>query len=103
MIKKLCSKSSITADTAFRKFYPAGVHQYQHTLDQPRKNQIKTQRGLHEKAITGFRNISGGHPLEYTRNEVSCLRDGPEVWVDGCERLGTQNWACRHRENVSRS
>src|SRR3954471_17734380 len=26
MIEILCSKSSITADTAFRKFYPAGVH-----------------------------------------------------------------------------
>ena len=24
MIEILCSKSSITADTAFRKFYPAG-------------------------------------------------------------------------------
>src|SRR3954462_7005285 len=24
MIEKLCSKSSISADTAFRKFYPAG-------------------------------------------------------------------------------
>ena len=28
------------------------------------ENQIKTQRGLHDKAITGFRNISGGHPIE---------------------------------------
>ena len=30
----------------------------------PRKNQIKTQRGSHDKAITGFRNISGGHPIK---------------------------------------
>ena len=30
----------------------------------PRKNQIKTQRDSHDKAITGFRNISGGHPIE---------------------------------------
>src|SRR3954463_5355559 len=86
MIEKLCSKSSITADTAFRKFYPAGVHKKQHTLDQPRKNQNKTQRGLHDKAITGFRIISGGHPLEYTRNEVSKLRDGLKVCDNGCKR-----------------
>src|SRR3954467_14031890 len=103
MIEKLCSKSSITADTAFRKFYPAGVHKRQHTLDQPRKNQIKTQRGLHDKAITRFRNILGGHPLSRTRNGVGKLRDGLKVWRDGCERLGTPNGACRHRGIVVRS
>src|SRR3954466_9484640 len=71
MIEKLCSKSSITADTAFRKFYPAGVHKWQHTLDQPRKNQIKTQRGFHDKAITGFRNISGGHPIKLPATKLA--------------------------------
>ena len=35
MIEILCSKSSITADTAFRKFYPAGVHQSIHTHFDP--------------------------------------------------------------------
>src|SRR3954469_21215792 len=71
MNEKLCSKSSITADTAFRKFYPAGVHKEQHTLDQPRKNQIKTQRGFHDKAITGFRNISGGHPIKLPATKLA--------------------------------
>src|SRR3954469_2894635 len=71
MNEKLCSKSSITADTAFRKFYPAGVHKEQHTLDQPRKNQIKTQRGIHDKAITGFRNISGGHPIKLPATKLA--------------------------------
>src|SRR3954465_4415808 len=97
MIEILCSKSSISADTAFRKFNPAGVTKKQPPLDQPRKNQIKTQRGLHDKAITRFRNISGGHPLSRSRNGVSKLRDGLKVCDNGCERLGTPNGACRHR------
>ena len=38
MIKVLCSKSSITADTAFRKDLTLqGCAKYHHTLDQPRK------------------------------------------------------------------
>ena len=37
----------------------------------PRKNQIKTQRGSHDKAITGFRNISGGHPIEQTATKLA--------------------------------
>src|SRR3954467_8853599 len=102
MIEKLCSKSSITADTAFRKFYPAGVHKRQHTLDQPRKNQIKTQRGLHDKAITRSRNVSGGHPLSRPRNGVGKLRGGLKVCDNGCKRLGTRKcgWACRYRVNI---
>ena len=62
----------------FQKDLPCRGAQ-QHTHDQPRKNQIKTQQGFHDKAITGFRNISGGHPLEYTRNETGRLRDGLKV------------------------
>src|SRR3954465_6922645 len=90
MIEILCSKSSISADTAFRKFNPAGVTKKQPPLNHPRKNQIKTQRGLHDKAITRFRNISGGHPLSRSRNGVSKLRDGLKVCVNGCKRLGTR-------------
>ena len=37
----------------------------------PRKNQIKTQRGSHDKAITGFRNISGGHPIKLPATELA--------------------------------
>ena len=37
----------------------------------PRKNQIKTQRGSHDKAITGFRNISGGHPIELPATKLA--------------------------------
>ena len=49
----------------FQKDLPCrGAQIATHTHDQPRKNQIKTQRGFHDKAITGFRNISGGHPIE---------------------------------------
>src|SRR3954463_12409015 len=82
MIEILCFKSSITADTAFRKFYPAGVHKWQHTLDQPRKNQIKTQRGIHDKAITGFRNISGGHPIKLPATKLAGSEtDSRFVWT----------------------
>src|SRR4051812_41688846 len=98
MVEILCSKSSITPDTAFRKFLPGrGAPIATHTRSTS-ENQIKTQRGLHDKAITGFRNISGGHPLEYTRNEVSKLRDGLKVCYNGCKRLGTRKcgWACRY-------
>ena len=37
----------------------------------PRKNQIKTQRGSHDKAITGFRNISGGHPIKLPATKLA--------------------------------
>ena len=46
MSEKLCSKWSITADTAFRKIYPAGVHDSTRTRSCSLKNQIvKNQRG----------------------------------------------------------
>ena len=101
MIEILCSKSSITADTAFRKFYPAGVHKQQHTLDQPRKNQLKTQRGIHDKAITGFKNISGGHPTKLPATKLVGSKTDPG-FADTAKRLGTRkcDWACRYRENT---
>src|SRR3954469_5021128 len=47
--------------------------------------------------------FQGATPLSRTRNGVGKLRDGLKVWVEGCERLGTPNGACRHRVNMSRS
>src|SRR3954471_18818880 len=41
--------------------------------------------------------FQGATPLSRTRNGVGKLRDGLKVCVNGCERLGTPNGACRHR------
>ena len=47
----------------------------------PRKNQIKTQRGSHDKAITGFRNISGGHPIKIPATKLAGYEtDSRFVW-----------------------
>ena len=41
------------------------------------KNQIKTQRGFHDKAITGFRNISGGHPIKLPATKLAGSETDP--------------------------
>ena len=47
----------------------------------PWKNQIKTQRGSHDKAITGFRNISGGHPIKLPATKLAGYEtDSRFVW-----------------------
>src|SRR3954468_21075667 len=48
----------------FQKVLPCRGAQIATHTRSTSENQIKTQRGLHDKAITGFRNISGGHPIE---------------------------------------
>ena len=48
MIEILCSKSSITADTAFIKFYPAGGTNSNTCTINLEKNQMKTQRGIRQ-------------------------------------------------------
>src|SRR3954471_7215684 len=103
MIEKLCSKSSIIIDTAFRNIYPAGVKKYQHTHDQPRKNQMKTQRGITTKKSQDSYNISGGHPTKLPAMKLAGSETDPEVCDDGCKRLGTRKcvWAYRYRENVA--
>ena len=56
----------------FQKDLPCrGAQIATHTHDQPRKNQIKTQRGIHDKAITGFRIISGGHPTKLPATKLA--------------------------------
>ena len=47
----------------------------------PRKNQIKTQQDSHDKAITGFRNISGGHPIKLPATKLAGYEtDSRFVW-----------------------
>ena len=64
MIEILCSKSSITADTAFRKFYPAGGTNSNTPTINLGKNQMKTQRGITTEQLQDSYNISRGHPTK---------------------------------------
>src|SRR4051812_24956142 len=102
MIEIMCSKSSITADTTLRKFYPAGGHKYQHTHDQPQKNQMKTQRGIMAKKSQDSYTILGGPPPKLPATKLVVSETDPEVCVNGCKRLGTQKCdrACRYREII---
>ena len=46
------------------------------------KNKLKTQRGIHDKAITGFRNISGGHPTKLPATKLAGSGTDPGfVWT----------------------
>ena len=65
MIEILCSKSSITADTAFRKFYPAGGTNSNTRTINLGKNQMKTQQGITTEKLQDSYNISGATPPSY--------------------------------------
>ena len=76
MIEILCSKSSITADTTFRKFYPAGGTNSNTRTINLEKNQMKPNEASRQsncKIHINFR----GPPHQATRDEVGRLRDGP--------------------------
>ena len=102
MIEILCSKSSITADTAFRKFYPAGGTNSNTRTINLGKNQMKTQRGITTEQLQDLYNISRGHPTKLPATKLAGSETDPEVCDDGCKRLGTQkcDWACRYRGNI---
>ena len=55
----------------FQKVLPCRGAQIATHTRSTRKNQIKTQRGIHDKAITGFRNISGGHPTKLPATKLA--------------------------------
>src|SRR3954468_10897335 len=60
---------------------PGCTNSNTHTIDLG-KNQIKTQRGFHDKAITGFRNISGGHPIKLPATKLADSEtDSRFVWT----------------------
>ena len=52
MIEKLCSKSSITADTAFRKDLPCrGAPMFPYTLDQPPEETNRMEMGYLDTTV----------------------------------------------------
>src|SRR3954470_20863083 len=104
MIQILCSKSYITADTAFRKFYPIGGTNSNTRTINLGKNQMKTQRGITTEHSQDSYLISGGHPTKLPATKLAGSETDPEVCDNGCKRLGTRkcDWACRYRENVAR-
>src|SRR4051812_40606637 len=104
--RELCSKSSITADMAFRKDLTlqgcTKVSTRTSTLFARSVNIHPSvcRRGLsHDVSQTQSKHM-GATPLSRTATKSAGLRDGLRVCVNGCKRLGTQNWACRYRENT---
>src|SRR3954467_5616726 len=87
MIEILCSKLSITADTAFRKFYPAGGTNSNTRTINLGKNPMKTQRGITIEQLQDSYNISGGHPTKLPATKLAGSETDPEVCVDVCKRL----------------
>ena len=65
MIEILCSKSSITADTAFRKFYPTGGTNINTRTINLEKNQMKTQRGITTEKLQDSYKFQGATPPSY--------------------------------------
>ena len=102
MIEILCSKSSITADTAFRKFYPAGGTNSNTRTISLGKNQMKTQRGITTEQLQDSYKFQGGHPTKQPATKLAGSETDPEVCVNGCKRLGTRkcDWASRYRGNI---
>src|SRR3954469_18929195 len=113
--QELCSKSSITADTASRKDLTlqgcTKVSTRTYTLV-VRSGRYKITKHTPNGMSTGFRTrrfpypkqAHGGHPTKLPVTKSADLRDGPRVCDDGYKRLGTRkcDWACRYCENVAR-
>src|SRR3954466_1633358 len=99
MVEILCSKSSITADTAFRKFYPAGCTNSNTRSINLGKTKSKPNEAFTTEQSQDSEIFQGATPLSRSRNGVSKLRDGLKVCDNGCKRLGTRKcgWACRYR------
>src|SRR3954462_3810175 len=102
MIEILCSKSSITVDTTFRKFYPAGGTNSNTRTINLEKNQMKTQRGITTDHSQDSYLIPGGHPTKLPATNLAGSETDPEVCANGCKRLGTRkcDCACRCHENI---
>ena len=86
MIEILCSKSSITTDMAFRKFYPAGGTNSNTRTINLGKNQIKTQRGITTEHSQDSYLILGGHPTKQSATKLVGSEMDPEVCENGCKR-----------------
>ena len=61
----------------FQKVLPCRGAQIATHTRSTSENQIKTQRGIHDKAITGFRNILGGHPTKLPATKLAGSRTDP--------------------------
>src|SRR3954463_8263618 len=107
----MCSKSSITADTASRKYLTlqgcTKVSTRTSTLFARSVNIHPSvcRRGLSHDVSQTQSKYMGATPTKLPATKSAGLRDGLRVCVDGCKRLGTRkcDWACRYSENVSRS
>ena len=71
MIEIVYSNSSITADTAFRKFYPAGGTNSNTRTINLEKYQIRTQRGITTEHSQDSYLISGGHPTKLPATKLA--------------------------------
>src|SRR4051812_39308142 len=96
MIEILCSKSSITADTASRKDLTlqgcTKVSTRSSTLFARSVNIHPSvcRRGLSHDVSQTQSKYMGGHPTKLPATKSAGLRDGLRVCVDGCKRLGTR-------------
>ena len=93
MIEILCSKSSITADTAFRKFYPAGGTNSNTRTINLEKNQMKNQRGITTEQLQDSYKFQGATPPSYPR------RRGPTP--DRTQRFASMAVNDREPESVT--
>ena len=102
MVEILCSKSSITADTAFRKFYPAGGAQIathtRSTSEKPNQNPTRPSRQSNHRIQKYFR----GPPLKVDPERSRPAPRRTQGCGDGCKRLGTRkcDWGCRYCRRI---
>src|SRR3954467_7283892 len=110
--QELCSKSSITADTASRKdltlqgctkvstrTYTLVVGSGRYKITKHTPNGMST--GFRTRRFPDPKQARGATPLSTPATKSAGIRDGLRVCVSGCKRLGTRNSrACRYRENT---
>src|SRR4051812_31242471 len=109
--RELCSKSSITADMAFRKDLNlqgcTKVSTRTSTLFARSVNihPLVCRRGLSHDVSQTQSKYMGATPPSLPAMKSAGLQDGLRVCGAGCKRLGTRkcDWACRYSENGSRS
>src|SRR3954470_22532963 len=108
----LCSKSSITADTASRKdltlqgctkvptrTYTLVVGSGRYKITKHTPNGMST--GFRTRRFPDPKQARGATPLSIPATKSACLRDGLRVCASGCKRRGTRNSrACRYRDNT---
>src|SRR3954462_4582034 len=87
MIEILCSKSSITADKAFRNFYPAGGTNSNTRTINLEKNQMKTQRGITTEQLQDSYKFHGATPPSYPRRSWPAPR-----WTQRFVSTAVNDW-----------